>query len=171
WWRYLNNLEKWSMLNIKKTNKFSVVSILKWSDYQENEHQMNNKRTSDEHQMNTNKNVKNVKNVEEEEEGENPFLVYEQNFGILKPILRESLIAWCEDLGDDIVIAGMKLAAQKGGNTFSYLEAIWKEWASQNLKTLDEVRAYEKEKIKKRNRKVTPINRRKTAGEIDWDNL
>lgn len=67
WWRYLNNLEKWGMLNIKKTNKYSVVTVSKWDDYQGNEQEMNNKRTSNEqqmdirwtsdgHQMNTNKN-------------------------------------------------------------------------------------------------------------------
>lgn len=66
WWRYLNNLELWGMLNIKKTTKYSVVSIVKWADYQESEqdieHQLNNKRTTIEHQLNTNKNVNNVKN-------------------------------------------------------------------------------------------------------------
>lgn len=64
WWRYLNNLEKWGMLNIKRTTKYSIISIIKWSDYQESEQQMNNKRTTDEQQMNTNKNVENVENVE-----------------------------------------------------------------------------------------------------------
>jgi hypothetical protein len=62
WWRYLNNLSKWEMLNIKKTNKYSVVAITKWHEYQGNEQQVNNKRTSNEHQMNTNKNGNNVKN-------------------------------------------------------------------------------------------------------------
>jgi hypothetical protein len=62
WWRYLNNLEKWEMLNIKKTNKYSVVSIVKWSEYQETEQQVNINGTSNEQQLNTNKNVKNVKN-------------------------------------------------------------------------------------------------------------
>lgn len=62
WWRYLSNLEKWGMLNINKTNKYSVVSVVKWSDYQESEQQVNNKRTSNEHQMNTNKNVENGEN-------------------------------------------------------------------------------------------------------------
>ncbi|MDQ0414196.1 replication protein [Mesobacillus stamsii] len=66
WWRYLNNLEKWGMLNIKKTNKYSVVSILKWYEYQETEQQMNNKCTTDEQQLITNKNVKNVKNDKNE---------------------------------------------------------------------------------------------------------
>lgn len=62
WWRYLNNLEQWGMLNIKKTNKYSVISISKWCEYQESEQQLNNNRTTDEQQLNTNKNVKNDKN-------------------------------------------------------------------------------------------------------------
>lgn len=74
WWRYLNNLEQWGMLNIKKTNKYSVVSIVKWNDYQESEQQVNNNRTTDEQQLNTNKNVKNVKN----EKKNTPKRVYEE---------------------------------------------------------------------------------------------
>lgn len=62
WWRHLNNLEKWQMLNINKTNKYSVISIVNWCQYQESEQEMNNKRTSNEQQLNTNKNVKNEEN-------------------------------------------------------------------------------------------------------------
>lgn len=52
---------------------------------------------------------------------QNAYTVYEQNFGIIKPIVRESLLAWCDDLGDAIVIEAIKLAARKGGRTYSYL--------------------------------------------------
>ncbi len=60
--RWLNNFEKWQMLNIKKTTKYSVVTVLGWSEYQHDEQQLNNKRTTDDQQLNTNKNVKNEKN-------------------------------------------------------------------------------------------------------------
>jgi hypothetical protein len=67
WRRYLSNLEKLEMLNIKPTNKFSVVTIDKYDFYQsiikqtdqQSEQQMNNKRTTDEQQMNTNNNDNN----------------------------------------------------------------------------------------------------------------
>lgn len=175
WYRYIDNLEKWQMLTIKKTNKFSVISILNWSQYQENDHQMSIKSPSDVHRMSTNKNVKNVKNVEEDEDAqknndENPFLVYEQNFGLLKPLLQESFIAWCEDVGDDVMIAAMKLTVQKGGRTFGYIEQILREWTNAGLKNLDEIRAYEIEKKNRKNNTI-PFKPRKTAGEIDWDNL
>lgn len=61
-WRWLNNFETWGMLNIKKTTKYSVVTVTNWSEHQQDEQQVNNKRTTDEQQVNTNKNVKNVKN-------------------------------------------------------------------------------------------------------------
>jgi len=76
WWRYLNNLQKWEMLNINKTNKYSVVSIVKWCEYQESEQQVNNKRTTDEQQMNTNKNGKNGKN---DKKKDSPKQVYDEN--------------------------------------------------------------------------------------------
>lgn len=69
--RWLSLFEKMEMLNIKKTNKYSLITVLNWDKYQgqrtTDEQQMNNKRTSNEHQMNTNKNVKNDKNVKNED--------------------------------------------------------------------------------------------------------
>lgn len=68
--RWLSLFEKMEMLNIKKTNKYSLITVLNWDKYQgqrtSNEQQLNNKRTSDEQQLNTNKNDKNVKNVKNE---------------------------------------------------------------------------------------------------------
>ncbi|RPJ97261.1 hypothetical protein CW357_00930 [Rummeliibacillus sp. TYF005] len=105
-WRWLGTLEKMHMVNIKKTTKYSVVTVINWSMYQLNEQQMNNrfgdkpvnknennkkseqqithenafvstvqgecvkkseqqmnnKRTTNEQQMNTNNNVNNVNN-------------------------------------------------------------------------------------------------------------
>lgn len=58
-WRWLLLLENMGNLNIKKTNKYSVVTIDKWEVYQELDHEdtkkMDSKRTSNEQQMNTNK--------------------------------------------------------------------------------------------------------------------
>ncbi len=71
-WRWLKTLENGGFLNIKVNNKFSVVSILNWDIYQSNEQQidqqMNNKRSTNEQQMITNKNgkeIKNEKNIDE----------------------------------------------------------------------------------------------------------
>lgn len=54
-YRYMKVLEKLQMLNIKPNNKFSVVSIEKWEDYQIEELNLNskidNKRTTNEHKQ------------------------------------------------------------------------------------------------------------------------
>lgn len=54
-YRYMKVLEKLQMLNIKPNNKFSIVSIEKWEDYQIEElktnSKLNNKRTTNEHKQ------------------------------------------------------------------------------------------------------------------------
>lgn len=66
-YRIIKFLEKNGNIKIKTNNKFSVISIEKWRFYQgegnETEQQMNNKRTTNEQQMNTNKECKNVRNT------------------------------------------------------------------------------------------------------------
>lgn len=69
-WRYMKKLEKLESLNINSNNKFSIINIVNWGKYQDEngedgqqtEQQMNNKWTTDEQQVDTNKNVKNDKN-------------------------------------------------------------------------------------------------------------
>lgn len=77
--RWLESFEKLEMLNIKKTNKYTIVTVNNWCKYQGNEQQMNSKRTTveqqmnntcttNEQQLNTYKNDKNVKNDKNDKE-------------------------------------------------------------------------------------------------------
>lgn len=59
---WLHILEREGMVSIKKTNKYTVVTIPKWNDYQDDWHQMDINSASNETQKNTNKNDNNVKN-------------------------------------------------------------------------------------------------------------
>src|SRR5690554_2875880 len=40
-WRWLQKFKEWDMLDIKPTNKYSVITIKNWHAYQQNEQQMN----------------------------------------------------------------------------------------------------------------------------------
>ena len=66
-YRYMQFLKDEGILDITANNKFSVVTIEKWEDYQLQDEKMNskmnNKWTTNEQQMNTNKNIKNIKNL------------------------------------------------------------------------------------------------------------
>lgn len=65
--RIINDYKSEQQIEQQTSNKNSLITILNWDKYQQieqqNEQQMNNKRTTSEQQMNTNKNVKNDKNV------------------------------------------------------------------------------------------------------------
>lgn len=61
-WYWLLQFEADGMIDIKKTTKGSIVSVKNWNEYQKVDSTSNNKKTADEQQMNTNKNVNNVKN-------------------------------------------------------------------------------------------------------------
>jgi hypothetical protein len=73
-WRWLTTLQDLDFLSIKSSNKFSVVTVVKWSEYQsceqQNEQQTSNKRAANEQQVSTNKNVKNDKNEKKTPRGD-----------------------------------------------------------------------------------------------------
>ena len=61
--RYLKVLEDEKIVNIKWYTKYSLFTIVNRQSYQDTEHQIDNKWTSNEHQIDTNKKEKKEKNV------------------------------------------------------------------------------------------------------------
>ncbi|MCM2674060.1 DnaD domain protein [Alkalicoccobacillus plakortidis] len=103
-----------------------------------------------------------IKKEEAKEPAENAYKFYESNFGIPSSFITDSIFQWIDDLSEEIVLAGMKLGLQKGARSFSYIETILKEWSSQQLTSIDQVRAYEESKKQKRNNTV-PFRTREGA--------
>lgn len=70
--RILKSFENEQQIEQQNGNKNRLISILSWLDYQsseqQDEQQLNNKRTSTEQQVNTNKNVKNLENLKNDKE-------------------------------------------------------------------------------------------------------
>ena len=66
-YKYLKLLEKERMVVVKSNNKFSIVSVVNWCDYQDKkekeEQQSNNKVTPKEQQSNTNKEYREYKEL------------------------------------------------------------------------------------------------------------
>jgi len=178
WWRYLNNLGKLQMLNIKKTNKYSVVTILNWNEYQENEQQMNNKRTSDEQQMNTNKNVKNVKNISSSNNSDADFAeimkFYRENLqkGISESLYNYELIQqWFDEWGKDLLLAAMKLSAQREAKGTAFIEGVLKNWKDAGVNNLEQARQYQlqfKQSSNKSFHNVTPFKPKEEDDGYDY---
>lgn len=72
--------------------------------------------------------------------GINPFDFYQQNFGVLAPVVSESINHWVKDIGVELVIEAMSRAVkeQKG---FRYSEGIMKNWAKRNILSMEAVKA------------------------------
>ena len=62
-WRWVKRFENEQMLSIKSGNKYSVISISNWSEYQGNDKQLSTQRQSTVNQVSTNKNLENLKNL------------------------------------------------------------------------------------------------------------
>ena len=50
-YRWLLTLQEMQLLNIKTCNKYSIITIINWIQYQANEQQVNNRRTTSEHKQ------------------------------------------------------------------------------------------------------------------------
>lgn len=65
--KFLNDLKEDQTIGYETTSKYTLVTILKWGFYQNQEtseqHQTNNKKTSEQHQTDTTKEGKELKNV------------------------------------------------------------------------------------------------------------
>lgn len=171
-WRYMKLLEKLDSIALKSNNKFTVVTVGKWGNYQahdaEGEQQMDNKRTTKEQQMDTNKNVKNVKNSSSSGSSQNDVIdFYHQNLQIgvtSSPYVYEQIHLWIEDLDSDLVMAAMKLSAKKEKKGFDYTEGILKKWVDAGVNTIDDARKFEKS-FKNNGRKGT----KKRPSKEDFD--
>lgn len=71
--RILKDLENAHQIEQQTTSKNRLITLINWDKYQKSEQhfeqQVNNKRTTSEQQVNTNKNIKNIENIKNEREG------------------------------------------------------------------------------------------------------
>ncbi|WP_143414512.1 DnaD domain-containing protein [Halobacillus massiliensis] len=174
--RKVDQLVKEDRLKIEDTELGTLFTVVNYSSYQgfdnyksdnENaertarERSENSNGTQRERSENNNKNVikdiKVIKNDEEDTRAENPHFFYEQNFGMLKPFISESITQWADELSDELVLASMKLALNNNKQNFNYCEAILKDWQAKGVKTLEDARNAQRAFTPKKKSNVTPI--------------
>jgi DnaD/phage-associated family protein len=82
---------------------------------------------------------------------ENPVNLFEQLLCRLSPNQMNSLYQWVDDFNgnQEIVNEAILIADNKNKRYFGFVEFLLKEWANNNLDSLDRVRAYEQEKFNK----------------------
>ncbi|WP_046217243.1 DnaD domain protein [Priestia filamentosa] len=83
---------------------------------------------------------------------ENAHDFYQQQIGILAPMIAENINQWIDDFdgNQEVIIAAMKVAVEHNARNWKYIEAILKDWHGKNARTMDDIRALELEKRRKK---------------------
>ena len=178
--RSIKRLESLQKLSIKSNNKFSLITIENWAFYQslgteseqQFEQQMNNKRTTDEQQMNTNNKVKKVKKVnnslsddfdQPENDAEQPETIRMQNYlcqelgiGLFGPTETKIVFDWVKRFNDgtlnrNLVVEAIGRTKQQSGDAkirkkISYANGILVDWESKGIRSPDDLPDARKER-------------------------
>lgn len=98
----------------------------------------------------------------------NPFDFYQQNFGIISPYIAERITVWLEEKSfkeaEEIIVLAMKIALENNSKSFSYIDAILKNWLEQNVKTKLDALAVTKEFKSQKGRGSRGVNSNCSAG-------
>ncbi|MBW0727608.1 DnaD domain protein [Staphylococcus aureus] len=164
---YIKLLENLGTIVVKSDNKFSVITVVNWAIYQSmeensdnksttNQQQMDNKSTTNQQQINTNKNVKNGEN----EKKVTAFDFFQDNgFGFITPYNLDDLNYYLDSFendSDQIVTASLKIAKDRNKVTWGYAKSILNTWLNANLKSIEQVRAFEKQQLESKKQTNKP---------------
>ncbi|HAY0714639.1 TPA: DnaD domain-containing protein [Staphylococcus aureus] len=164
---FLDLLESDGMLEVKTTSKYTLITIVNYDFYQSeqgrNQHQNDIKPTSKQHQTNTNNNDNkdnNEKNVNNEKKKAAAFDFFQDNgFGFITPYNLDDLNYYLDSFendSDEIVTASLKIAKDRNKVTWGYAKSILNTWLNANLKSIEQVRAFEKQQIESKKQTYKP---------------
>ncbi|HCY9159093.1 TPA: DnaD domain-containing protein [Staphylococcus aureus] len=175
---FLDLLESDGMLEVKTTSKYTLITIVNYDFYQSeqgrnqhqndikptsNQHQSNINPTSKQHQTNTNNNDNkdnNEKNVNNEKKKAAAFDFFQDNgFGFITPYNLDDLNYYLDSFendSDQIVTASLKIAKDRNKVTWGYAKSILNTWLNANLKSIEQVRAFEKQQLESKKQTNKP---------------
>ncbi|HHB0086393.1 TPA: DnaD domain protein [Staphylococcus aureus] len=175
---FLDLLESDGMLEVKTTSKYTLITIVNYDFYQSEQgrnqhqndikptskqHQSNINPTSKQHQTNTNNNDNkdnNEKNVNNEKKKAAAFDFFQDNgFGFITPYNLDDLNYYLDSFendSDQIVTASLKIAKDRNKVTWGCAKSILNTWLNANLKSIEQVRAFEKQQLESKKQTNKP---------------
>lgn len=175
---FLDLLESDGMLEVKTTSKYALITIVNYDFYQSEQgrnqhqndikptskqHQSNINPTSKQHQTNTNNNDNkdnNEKNVNNEKKKAAAFDFFQDNgFGFITPYNLDDLNYYLDSFendSDQIVTASLKITKDRNKVTWGYAKSILNTWLNANLKSIEQVRAFEKQQLESKKQTNKP---------------
>ena len=70
-------------------------------------------------------------------------VLYEQNVGLINPIVGDWLLEVCEKIEYELFKRAIEIATDKGKCNKGYINGILKQWNDNNIKSLSDLKAYE----------------------------
>ncbi|MGZ1553082.1 DnaD domain-containing protein [Staphylococcus argenteus] len=176
---FLDLLESDGMLEVKTTSKYTLITIVNYDFYQSeqgrNQHQNDIKPTSKQHQTNTNNNDNkdnNEKNVNNEKKKVTAFDFFQDNgFGFITPYNLDDLNYYLDSFendSDQIVTASLKIAKDRNKVTWGYAKSILNTWLNANLKSIEQVRAFEKQQLESKKQNYKPFVKQSKEKTPKW---
>ncbi|MFU1789047.1 DnaD domain-containing protein [Mammaliicoccus sciuri] len=83
------------------------------------------------------------------------FDFYQENgFGLLNPHIKDEMGSYIDDFendGNEIVVKALKITLERNKISWGYTKGILKKWLQANLKSMDQIEAYEKSRVISKN--------------------
>ncbi|EWN15009.1 TPA: DnaD domain-containing protein [Staphylococcus aureus] len=187
---FLDLLESDGMLEVKTTSKYTLITIVNYDFYQSEQgrnqhqndikptskqHQSNINPTSKQHQTNTNNNDNkdnNEKNVNNEKKKTTAFDFFQDNgFGFITSYNLDDLNYYLDSFendSDEIVTASLKIAKDRNKVTWGYTKSILNTWLNANLKSIEQVRAFEKQQLESKKQNYKPFVKQSKEKTPKW---
>lgn len=187
---FLDLLESDGMLEVKTTSKYTLITIVNYDFYQSEQgrnqhqndikptskqHQSNINPTSKQHQTNTNNNDNkdnNEKNVNNEKKKTTAFDFFQDNgFGFITSYNLDDLNYYLDSFendSDEIVTASLKIAKDRNKVTWGYVKSILNTWLNANLKSIEQVRAFEKQQLESKKQNYKPFVKQSKEKTPKW---
>ncbi|HEI4275590.1 TPA: DnaD domain-containing protein [Staphylococcus aureus] len=187
---FLDLLESDGMLEVKTTSKYTLITIVNYDFYQSEQgrnqhqndikptskqHQSNINPTSKQHQTNTNNNDNkdnNKKNVNNEKKKTTAFDFFQDNgFGFITSYNLDDLNYYLDSFendSDEIVTASLKIAKDRNKVTWGYAKSILNTWLNANLKSIEQVRAFEKQQLESKKQNYKPFVKQSKEKTPKW---
>ncbi|MBO8660211.1 DnaD domain-containing protein [Staphylococcus aureus] len=187
---FLDLLESDGMLEVKTTSKYTLITIVDYDFYQSEQgrnqhqndikptskqHQSNINPTSKQHQTNTNNNDNkdnNEKNVNNEKKKTTAFDFFQDNgFGFITSYNLDDLNYYLDSFendSDEIVTASLKIAKDRNKVTWGYAKSILNTWLNANLKSIEQVRAFEKQQLESKKQNYKPFVKQSKEKTPKW---
>lgn len=176
----LKKLVSTNEITIKSTNKYSVITIEKYGNYQkkedrgnnQNNNQITNEQQSNNKQLTTTKELKELKEIYN---NNNIYAYAERQFGrVLSATEKEEITKWPDS---ELTMYAIKQAVLYGKSNVKYVSKIIEAYGRENIRTVQQAQQREREYAEAKKKKKEEIKRNgyqrntKTIGpEPDWLN-